>query len=210
MNFSRSLTSPHRTMVRSLIFLVVCLATASLAWGANEVEVSAVRFNSVRAPGGGTSQWLEAAVALSVHPPAGSPGQMVSNVKVALMCAFDSAGPGEKRTEYHRAEAECVALEAGRTEVRFYLPPELIKRDQLRSEPRQWGVELMVGEKSVPSGRTAYSSSLGSSEQRKAFVEKVLRGHSRNAGCLLPQYLTPFVGEYPRSTPSFVRREAAR
>ena len=210
MNFSRSLTSPLETMARSLALFIVCLAAASLALAANEVEVSAVRFNSVRAPGGSTSQWLEVAVALVVHPPAGSPGQMVSNVKVALMCAFESAGPGEKRTEYYRAEAECIALEAGRTDVRFYLPPELIKRDQLRPEPRQWGVELMVGEKPIPPGRAAYSSSLGSSEQRKRFVESSLRGSLRNAGCLLPQYLSPFVSEYPRSTPSFVRREATR
>lgn len=170
--------------------------------------MSAVRFNAVRAPGGSPNQWLEMAVALAVHPPPGSPGQMVSNVKVALLCAFESAGPGEKRTEYYRAEAECVALEAGRSDVRFYLPPELMKRDQLRPEPRQWGVELMVGEKSIPPARAAYPASLAAVDQRRAFVEKVVRGAVRTAGSLLPQYLTPFAAEYPRSTPSFVRREA--
>lgn len=197
-------------MFRTFACLVLILAPAALAWGANEVEVSAVRFNAVRPPGGAASQWLEIAVALAVRPPPGSPGQMVSNVKVTLLCAFESAGPGEKRTEYYRADAECVALEAGRSDVRFYLPPELIKRDQLRPEPRLWGVELMVGEKSIPAGRAAYVASLGSSEQRKAFAEKCLRGYSRNSGQLLPQFLTPFLGEYPRSTPSFVRREAVR
>lgn len=195
-------------MPRVFAQLLLCLALLAPAFGANEVEVAAVRFNSVRAPGGSTSQWLEVAVALAVHPPSGSPGQMVSNVKVALLCAFESSGPGEKRTEFYRAEAECVALDAGRTDVRFYLPPELIKRDQLRAEPRQWGVELMAGEKSLPPVRTAYAASLATAEQRKAFAEKAVRGATRTVGLLLPQYLTPFAAEYPRSTPSFVRRES--
>lgn len=194
-------------MPRVFALLLLCLAVLARAYGANEVEVAAVRFNSVRAPGGSASQWLEVAVALAVHPPTGSPGQMVSNVKVALMCAAEPAGPGEKRVEFYRAEAECVALDAGRTEVRFYLPPELTKRDQFRTEPRQWGVEIMVGEKSIPSSRAAYAAALASVDQRKAFAEKVARGAARNAGCLLPQYLTPFALEYPRATPSFVRRE---
>jgi len=29
-----------------------------------------------------------------------------------------------------------------------------------------------------------------------------------NDGILQPQFLTPFVNEYPRATPSFVRRDA--
>jgi hypothetical protein len=194
-------------MLRLPLLFLVGLVLRATALGANEVEVSAVRFNSVRPPGGSNSQWLEMAVALSVHPPPGSPGQMLSNVKVAVVCLFESAGPGEKRSEFYRAEAECVALDAGRADVRFYLPPELIKRDQLRAEPRQWGVELMVGEKSIPSGRAAYVAALASTDQRKAFYERALRGSARNLGCLLPQYLTPFAAEYPRSTPSFVRRE---
>jgi hypothetical protein len=195
-------------MPRFVTSLGLFLALLASAFGANEVEVTAVRFNSVRPPGGSTSQWLEAAVALAVHPSHGSPGQMVSNVRVAIVCAFESAGPGEKRTEFYRAEAECIALDAGRTDVRFYLPPELIKRDQLRPEPKQWGVEVMVGEKALPASRAAYAGALTAPEQRKSFMEKAQRGFSRNSGCLLPQYLTPFVNEYPRSTPSFVRREA--
>jgi len=92
---------------------------------APEVEVTAVKFvTPARSqwcrPVG---NWLEADIGLSVHPAPGSPGLMVSRVRVALLlgCELPALATAERRTEYYRAEAECVALEAGRTDVRFYL-----------------------------------------------------------------------------------------
>lgn len=172
------------------------------------VEVSAVKFSNVRTPGGAPGNWYEAAVALQVRPAHGAPAQMVSRVRVSLLLAFDLpgvAGAG-RRTEFHRAEAECVALEPGRADVRFYLPAEIVKRDQLHGDPRQWGVEIAVEGKPVPAGRAAYSGNLASAEVRQAFQRKGAANSAANDGILLPQYLTPFAGEYPRATPAFVRR----
>ena len=97
------------------------------AW-ADEIEVSSVKFANVRAPGGAAGNWLEADIALSAKPAAGgsgTPSLMVSRVRVALTigCELPATGGGERHTEYYRAEAECVALEPGRADVRFYLPP---------------------------------------------------------------------------------------
>jgi hypothetical protein len=91
--------------------------------------------------------------------------------------------------------------------VRFFLPPEIVKRDSLRGDPRFWGVELSVGGKPVPAGRAAYAGALATPEQRRNFQARGGASAAANDGILLPQYLTPFANEYPRATPSFVRRD---
>lgn len=176
---------------------------------AQEAEVSVVKFTNLRAPTGSIGNWLEADVALLIKPAPGSPGQMVSRVRVALLIGFELPGPagGERRLEHFRAEADCVALESGRADVRFYLPPELVKRDQLHGDPKYWGVELAVSGKPVPAARSAYSATLPGAEQRKNFQSRAATLAAPNDGVLVPQYLTPFANEYPRATPSFVRRE---
>jgi len=190
-----------------VLFALLLPAVASIA--AQEVEVTSVRFNNLRAPTGSTGSWMESDIVLIVRPAAGSAGQMVSRVRVSVLLGFElpALAGGERRLEHYRAEAECVALEPGRMSVRFYLPPELVKRDQLRSDPKFWGVELAVGGKPVPAGRGAYASALASADQRRSFQQRGAAVAAANDGILQPQYLTPFANEYPRATPSFVRRE---
>lgn len=197
---------------RFLLFLAGCglLGFGSItASAAEEVEVTAVKFTSVRAPNGVPGTWVEADLTLNVRPAPGTPGQMVGRVKVTLLAGFElpALAGGERRLEHFRAEAECVALEAGRASVRFYLPPELVKRDQLHGDPKYWGVELAAAGRPVPAQRAAYCSLLASAEQRKNFQTKAAAAATANDGIMLPQYLTPFANEYPRATPSFVRRE---
>ncbi|MES2693925.1 MAG: hypothetical protein V4773_10665 [Verrucomicrobiota bacterium] len=183
--------------------------TLFAAGRAQEVEVTTVRFTNLRAPTGSNGTWLEANIQLTVRPAPSAPRDIVSRVRVSLLVGFDlpaSAG-GERRIEHYRAEAECVALEAGRADVRFYLPPELVKRDQLHGDPKYWGVELAVAGKAVPAAKGAYSPALGNAEQRKNFQTRGGSAAASNDGLLQPQFLTPFVNEYPRATPTFVRRE---
>ena len=105
-----------------LPLMLPCVQAAPAPASGPELEVGAVKFNSLRA---GTGNWLEADVVLNVRPPAGTPGQMLSRVRVALLLGFElpAAPGGERKLEHYRAEAECVALENGRADVRFYLPP---------------------------------------------------------------------------------------
>src|SRR5260221_7237717 len=139
-----------------------------------------------------------------------TPGQMVWRVRVALTIAFElpALAGGERRLEHYHAEAECVALEPGRANVRFYLPPELVKRDQLHSDPKYWGIELSVGGRAIPAARASYVAALATAEQRKNFQTRGGAAAAANDGILQPQFLTPFMNEYPRATPSFLRRDA--
>jgi hypothetical protein len=127
---------------------------------AEDVEVSLVRFATLRAPNQASDAWFEAEVVLNVAPPPASPGRMVNRVRVALSLGWELPGSANspRRVEYYRAEAECVALEAGRADVRFYLPPELVKRDQLHGAPRFWTVDLAAGGRPLSAARTASSA----------------------------------------------------
>lgn len=192
------------------MFCVIAgLAGGASPAGAQAVEVTTVRFTNLRSPFGSAGNWCEATVGLNARPMAGAPSQMVSRVRVTLLLGFELPAPagGERRLDYYRAEAECVALEPGRTDVRFYLPPEVVKRDQLYGDPRYWGIELGVDGRPLVASRAAYSLTLSTPEQRKNFQKRASAAGAANDGILLPQYLTPFANEYPRATPSFVRKE---
>ena len=197
-------------MVFRCIILICAVGVAGLTQAvAAEVEVTSVKFTNVRAPTGSDGTWLETDIALSVKPPPGSPNQMLSRVRVSLLLGFElpaMAGAG-RRLEHYRADVECVALDAGRADVRFYLPPELVKRDQLHGDPKYWGIELTAAGKAVPAARAAYATALASAEQRKNFLTRATQLAEANDGILQPQFLTPFVNEYPRTTPTFLRRE---
>jgi hypothetical protein len=110
--------------------------------------------------------------------------------------------------DYYRAEVECVALEPGRADVRFYLPPEIVKRDSVHGDPKYWGVEVAVEGRALPAARAAYSTSLAGAEQRKNFQKRGAAAAAANEGILVPQYFSPFVNEYPRSTPAYVRKDS--
>lgn len=171
--------------------------------------MTSVKFVNLRAPSGATGNWFEADIALNVRPAAGSPGQMVSRVRVTLTlgCELPAVG-GERRTEYYRSDAECVALEPGRADVRFYLPAELVKRDQLHGDPKFWTVAVTAGGRGQTLGHGSASTALANADARKNFESRATAGATANDGLLQPQFLTPFVSEYPRATPSFVRRES--
>ena len=78
----------------------------------------------------------------------------------------------------------------------------------LHGDPKYWGVEITVAGRAVPASRTAYATTLPGAEQRKNFQTRGTQAAAVNEGILLPQFLTPFMNEYPRATSSFVRRDA--
>lgn len=199
-------------MQRTLLSLAVTLAGFVSALNAEpspgEVEVSGVRFKLARPSVGAQAEWLEADVELEARPTPAHPARMLSRVRIILVLRFEvGSAEGVVRTECFRASAEAVALSSGRSHVRFYLPPEILRRDAARGEPRYWRAEAVVDGHVQPAGRARFSSSLSTSEARRNFVEVSDGEAAVNDGILLPQYLTPFAGDHPATTPNFVRRE---
>jgi len=169
------------------------------------VEVRAVNFGQARVAGGGDT-WTEAVVELAITPATdgGAYARWADAVRVGLSLAV------RKRNgdfEFFRASAEAVSLEAGRASFRFYLPPEIARREQLGSaEPHAWLVDLSVKGKAIVPAPGHASAVLATPEALRSFKDRVARSSTLNDGVLVPQLESPFAAAYAGDTPSFVRR----
>ncbi|MET0261268.1 MAG: hypothetical protein ABW223_00105 [Rariglobus sp.] len=174
-----------------------------------EVEVGGVKFNAIRQPNS-QSAWYEAEIDVIAKPSAQT-GRFLNRVKVTLSIATKVATPGTtKPYEFYRSSAELVSLETGRSSVRFYLPPEVLKRDGVRGDPDFWLVELSVGGTAVAPTKNAASSSINDKAKLDNFKSKVASEAGANDGILVPQYLSPYAIDYTRQSPSYIRVEGGR
>jgi hypothetical protein len=178
------------------------------------IEVATVRFNSVRADAG---TWFVTEVELQ---PRGGEGvknrNFINRVKVTLnLGVFSVMAPAGSKVPdtYYRASAEAVAVEAtgSRSVYRFYLPPEIVKRDQITGDLKFYLVEVFVDGKALPLGKNNFHlPTLSRPEILESFRSKVSGSSGVNDGILLPQYLTPFANAGSPPPPSFIRLESAR
>ncbi|HEY8933542.1 MAG TPA: hypothetical protein VIM44_09540 [Rariglobus sp.] len=177
------------------------------------VEVAAVKFNSVRA---GSGAWYETEVEIQARPGAGADNkQFINRVKVTLNLGITSvkAPAGAKPDTFYRASAEAVAIETtgGKAVFRFYLPPEIVKRDQIKDDQKFYLVELFVDGKALPLTKYHFpTASFTKPEFVESFRAKVASEAGANDGIMLPQYLTPFAFSGSPPAPSFIRIESTR
>jgi hypothetical protein len=168
---------------------VVPSAIGQASAGASEVSVRSVKFNYLRIDSAhGTA--LEAEVELDVRG-SGANGRnprFVDTVRVALMLAVQSRGRTGAEFQYYYAEAEAVTLEAGTRTMRFYLPPEIVKRDSLSGEPYAFSVELAVGGSVLPPQRASVSETLRDRARYDVFVQKLTEARATTDGILVPQH----------------------
>lgn len=174
-----------------------------------EVEVSGVKFNAIR-QANSQSVWYETDIELTTKP-APENGKFTGRVKVTLNLGIEAPAPGgKKQINFYRSSAELVALDAGKCDVRFYLPPEIVKRDMIRGEAKFYLIELSVGGKTLQTTKADVSfSTLNTAALLEGFRSKISSDGAANDGILLPQYLTPYIFDSSRPTPSFVRLENA-
>ena len=173
-----------------------------------EVEVASVKFNNVRQSN--DAGWTETVIELTAKP---SPknGRFTGRVKVSLNLGVE-ASPlgGQKQVKFYKASAELVTLETGKSEVRFYLPPEITKRDMLRGDAKFYFVELSIDGKTLDTTKTNVSfATLGNKQALESFRAKIASDASVNDGILVPQYLTLFASDPSRPSPTFIRSESA-
>lgn len=172
---------------------------------AEPVEVRNVRYAYVR-PVGGSENWLEATVELTVRgTPEGNP-RFVDGVRVALNLGLRSPLAGESGFVFYRSDAEAPTLEVGAARFRFYLPPPVVKRFQLSGQPFAFAVDVWVEGRALAESTPAVSANLRSPEALRSFRDRVSQDAIRNDGILLPQFKTPFLIEYAQDTPAFVWR----
>ncbi|MGH8021782.1 MAG: hypothetical protein ACREIA_26570 [Opitutaceae bacterium] len=195
------------TNVLRLLLPVVVLAL----WGsplsaqsqetAPAVEIRSVKFSTLR-PAGAGQAWLEATVELAIRgsDDGGAYARFVDRPQITLALAIRKRDDGY---EFLRASTELVSLEAGRAAVRFYIPPEILEREQINTDPYAYAVDVAVRGRAVAA---AVASVLRSPEALQSFRDRVAQGAPANDGILVPQHESPFATEYAGDTPTPVRR----
>lgn len=149
-----------------------------------------------------TARWFETDVDVDVRSPGGRT-TYVDRLKVALSLGIKSL---DGTFRFYRTEAEAVSVEAGAAHFRFYLPPEIVRRDGLRPDADFWLAEIFVGGEAQPVSARNYSTSLRESERLKNFQAKVAAEAPARDGEFVPQYVTPFAALYAGATPTMLRK----
>ena len=207
MFFAAHMRSPvPKATLRILAGLCLSLGVASAGFGQvpaarTKAEVRTVRFALVNAPET-TARWFEADVELDVRQPGGRT-TYVDRVKVALSLGVKSLD-GSYR--FYRAEVEAVSVEAGAAHFRFYLPPEIVRRDGLRPDAEFWLVEISAAGEVQPVSIHSYTTTLREPERLKNFQGKITGEAPAHDGEFVPQSFTPFAGLYGGASPTMLRK----
>ncbi len=178
----------------------------------DHIEVVGVKFGPARSPLGDT--WLEAEIEVIARPGGRAVmGEFVDNVRVILNLGLEVGDGASKKAVLYRASAEAVSLEGGAKSVfRFYLPPEVVKRDRLPSGDagKHYVVEFEVGGRPIPPMKGSASAKQMNDDARRNLLGKAASEGARNEGVLVPQHLSPFALDSQRRSPSIVRRDGSR
>ncbi|TAG27461.1 MAG: hypothetical protein EAZ36_06790 [Verrucomicrobia bacterium] len=206
--------------IPSLIFALIgsvlfssgsLLAQAKTATEDAQAEVLAVKFSAARPDGGGDA-WLENLVELEIRPQGKQvSGSFLNQLRVTLSLGLEAVdSEGGSALTYYQSSIEIITVESGKAAVRFYLPPEVIKRDKLRGEPKFFLVEVTAGGVSQAPVAANVSKSISTPALLSGFKGRVASGRMQTDGILMPQYFTPFANDSRRPSPTFYRREAQR
>ncbi len=154
-----------------------------------------------------TSLWLEIAVELEAL--GGSHQRYLEQVGITLFLATEKPGHADGY-RYYRSEARLVALEVDKpVVVRFYLPPEVVRRDRLVRDPAAALVKIQVAGRDLPWTASHATGLLTDRQRVLSFLERVEKESGVHDGILQPIYLTPFYHEENSrkldDSPSFVR-----
>jgi hypothetical protein len=175
-----------------------------------EAEVGAVKFSAVRF---GSDTWIEADVEIDAKPGGKLvAGQFVDRVRVIVSIGIDSTDEktGKPVKLFYRSAAEALTLEGGKSDFRFYFPPEVVKRDKLRVPLTYYAVEVEVGGKPQAASKASYSTSITTPAMLQNFMAMSVNQSVVNEGLLIPQFLTPFGIDAQKRAPTFSRKEAQR
>lgn len=204
---------PLTAFVLSSLFIFCVSLVSAQEGGRAAVEVRNVNFNLINA--GQRGNWHETEIQLDVrranNPEANNP-RFASNLQVTLYLCFQVGRGDDAQLIYYTADVEVAAMEVGTRQdrVRFYIPPEIVKRDRIaRADPFAFMVELRADGNEIPlSGESTrrVSSNLQSGEAVRNFLDQVGSNARINDGILMPIYYTPFINDRRADdAPPFIR-----
>lgn len=193
--------SPVLTMnMQSLYFCIITVLLCPLfcfSKGVPPIIVRGTHFEYFQPTALGAPKWLCATVELQGGPMLNgnaSTDRFNSNIIVAFSMATESpAYRSQPVLKYYRSKVRLPALEIDeRVYVRFFLPPEIVRRDELARVPAASLVELSLEGTSLPFQPENATGLINSLDRLQSFKATVETEAPKNDGLLLPLHLTPF------------------
>ncbi len=186
-------------MCQLSLFAAIAALLLGIPLGVSSVGVREVEFTRLDS-GSRSGDWLELDVRRDASDATRVNPDFIDDLEISVMLGFERGGSARDGFDFFRSKAELVSLKEGRHFVRFYLPPEIVERNQVRSEPHSFLIRL------ARSGRVvseSVSRQLERPQVRDSFLARIDAKAARNDGVLLPQFKSPFYLSYPRETPTF-------
>jgi hypothetical protein len=194
--------------VRSVTFQQTKLGGQVNPWNRMQVEIQA---NSV----------LEAkpAAAAGEATKAGANKKWVDKVKVTVTQIYKTTSAKPEDWNYYRSSATVLTIEVNQPRsVLFYLPGDIVKRDNLKKEPDYYYVQLEVGGNEeplfaptgvvLPDQKMALHKDLQTKAKFDPAKDAADRGVVSSPGILRPQYLVLYPDSpVVPSSPEFIRED---
>jgi len=149
---------------------------------------------------GAPDDWIRYGIELRAQEnPTDEDADWVNNIKVTFSIAYeDSENAGT--FHWYQSEVEILTLEiAKERSIYFYLPWDIVERDNLPDDPYGWTIELSVDGRRLPLQTENFSRTIGSQEVLTSFQNGVQQNAEKNAGALRPQYFVPMQRDHLES-----------
>lgn len=185
-------------------FYLLIVVTSSL-FAKEVIEVKGVDFNSL------SDDWIQMQIELTCgenpSPDARDP-DFVENIKVKVYLGY-TRDLATSTFDYYTSEVEIVIMEKGDdNNVYFYLPGPIVDRDNLKTDPDFYYVEVSVDGKPLPPQKNAISGSIANLEILETFKSEADSGSVKNDDLLMPIYLVSGVNlGRVTNLPVFLRRD---
>ena len=196
-------------MFNTTLFIIIlsALFAGSLSAKAQEtIKVDRVDFNSLR------DDKLQVEIELSCEENPDSEARdkdFVEKIRVKAYLAFER-DTQERSFDYYTSEVEIILMEKGDDKnVYFYLPGLIVERDQLKTDPDFYYIQVSVDEEVQEPQSTAMSSNIPNLDILKSFVSRADAEGGVNEHFLTPIYLMTGDPELGRVSdlPAFLRRD---
>ena len=189
------------TLFLSALFVGLLSATAQEA-----IMVESVDFNSLR------DDKLQIEIKLSCDGNFDSEARdkdFVENIQVKAYLAYERDAQ-ERSFDYYTSKVEIIIMEKGDDRnIYFYLPGLIVQRDQLKTDPDFFYIEVTVDGQVQKPQNTAMSANIPNLDILNSFISKADSEGGVNEHILTPIYLMVGDPELGRVSdlPAFLRRD---
>jgi hypothetical protein len=194
-------------MKKSLITILTLLSASLTLLAQEDIRVDRVDFNSLR------DDWIQMEIELSCEGNSAEEARdkdYVEKIKVKAYLGY-TRDASTRSFDYYTSEVEILIMEKGDdNNVYFYLPGLIVERDQLKTDPDFYYVEVTVNGNAQKPQKTAMSSNIPNLDILKSFISKAESEGADNEHILMPIYFVNGIDLGRVSQlPAFFRREVS-